>query len=80
MHSIVDKQDYWSNIAWAAYLGCTELVPVLWCFKSDDSLLLRGMLKDTMVSLVCIQTVLLFATRCSCKCIDLAMCISGGFV
>ena len=45
------------NVTRVAFLGCNETVSILRHFKLDDSLSLRGMLKDITVGLVYIQTI-----------------------
>ena len=83
MHSftcyIVDKQAHWSNIAQAAYLGCAELTATPLCLKLDDSSSPRGNVEECCGGLGLRPNCLLLAVGCSSKCMDLAMCVLGGF-
>ena len=48
-------------------------------FKSDDSSSVRKNVEGCQGRLCLLLDFLLLAERCSSKCIDLAMCVLGGF-
>ena len=83
MHSctyfVVDKRAHWNNIAQEACLSCTELFSTLQGFNLDYSLLPRGNFEGCRGGPCLHPDCLLLAVGCSSKCINLTMCISGGF-
>ena len=73
-------QAHWSSIAWAVCLACAKLACITWCFKSDNSLLLRGNVEGCYSRLCFHPDCLLPAVGCSSWDMDLAVYVLGKFI
>ena len=65
MSFIVNKRAHCSNVAWAVCLNCTKYAFKLWCFKSDDCLLLGENVEGCCNRLYSCLNCLLLAVECS---------------